>query len=80
MASVQFQTEIERPDGVDVKVHIEAEVTTWRDEGPINDGPLMASVEDLTAYFEDGSNVPNSIVELHYQRWSDRACELAVYD
>lgn len=72
MASVQFQTEIDFD-----KVYIEAQVTTWRDEGTYQDGPLMASVEDLNAYYEDGTPVPNKIVEEHYSIWSDRACEEA---
>ena len=77
MPTVNFQSEIEDNEGETTTVEIEAEVTTWRDEGPVNDGPLMASIEDMTVSYMDGRRVTNSIIAPYYSRWEDRACEIA---
>lgn len=77
MATVNFMSEIEDDQGDTTEVSIEAEVTTWRDEGTYSDGPLMASLEDMTVYYMDGRQVPSSITAPYFGRWSNEACERA---
>ena len=78
MTTITFQSEIEDDEGETTTVEIEAEVTTWRDEGPVNDGPLMASLEDMTVSYMDGRRVPsNLITKRDSDHWENRACEMA---
>ncbi len=70
--SVQFQAEIE--DGTEI--YIDAEVTTWRDEGTYRDGPLMSSVEISSATLRDNTEISSEVVEEYRTAWEERAMEI----
>ena len=59
-------------------VQIQAVVVTWRDEGTYRDGPLMATVEGLEAFYEDGRRVDDTTYNDHYPYWSETAIERAI--